>query len=161
MAWRKEIWTVVIVTVVTVLIWFWAAGETQEQRAVNYARVEFVVAEPEEWLLANNGQALTLYWQAGAPMPTDSIVFVHLFDMQGNFVAGNDSRPRSGLYSTLAWQPSEGIVDEHPWPDVPAGDYMIKIGLYDAVTQNRLAVTAANGETLPDGVLPIGKVTLP
>jgi 4-amino-4-deoxy-L-arabinose transferase-like glycosyltransferase len=105
-------------------------------------------------------QTLTLYWQAGEQVNQDGIVFVHIFDSQGNFVAGNDSRPRNGLYTTLAWQVGEGIVDEHVLPAVPAGDYTIKIGMYDAVTQNRFAVTAANGETLPDGVLPLGSITI-
>ena len=106
-------------------------------------------------------QTLTLYWQAGEPMPQDGIVFIHLFDSQGNFVAGTDGRPRNGLYSTLAWQTGEGIVDEHLLPTVPAGDYTIKIGMYAAVTQNRLTVTDAHGQTLPDGVLPLGRITLP
>jgi len=106
-------------------------------------------------------EALTLYWQAGAPMPEDGIVFVHLFDSANQFVAGKDSRPRSGLYSTLAWQAGEGIVDEHTLPDAPPGDYTIKIGMYDAATQNRFIVVNANGETMPDGVLTLGTTTKP
>jgi hypothetical protein len=106
-------------------------------------------------------QTLTLYWQAGEPTLEDGIVFVHVFDSQGNFVAGTDSRPRAGLYATLAWQPGEGIVDEHLLPDVPPGQYMIKIGMYDVATQNRLPVTDANGQTLLDGILPLGPITFP
>ncbi len=47
---KKELWTIVIVTAVTVLIWFWAAGETLNQRTVN-ARIAFTLPEPETWLV--------------------------------------------------------------------------------------------------------------
>lgn len=47
---KKEFWTIVIVTAVTVLIWFWAAGETLSQRSVN-ARLAFDLPEPESWLI--------------------------------------------------------------------------------------------------------------
>ena len=89
------------------------------------------------------------------------MVFVHLFDAQGNFVAGADGRPRNGGYSTLAWQAREGIVDAHSLPDVPAGTYMLKIGMYDAVTQVRFAVRAADGAVLPDDILPLGSIAIP
>jgi hypothetical protein len=104
---------------------------------------------------------LTLYWQAGEPSSTDAVVFVHLFDSQGNFIAGADSRPRNGLYSTLAWQPGEGIVDDHPLAAAPPGEYTLRIGMYDSATQNRLTVVNAVGETLADGALELGRVEMP
>ena len=52
MNWTKEIWTYIIVTLVTVLIWFWAAGETRETKTINYARVHFTVPEPANWTFA-------------------------------------------------------------------------------------------------------------
>ena len=58
-------------------------------------------------------------------------------------------------------QAREGIVDAHSLPDVPAGTYMLKIGMYDAVTQVRFAVSAADGAVLPDGILSLGAVTMP
>ncbi len=103
---------------------------------------------------------LTLYWQAGEPMAEDGIVFVHLFDADNNFVAGADSRPRNGMYSTLVWQMNEGIVDEHALPDAPPGEYTLKIGMYDAASQARLPVVTANGETMADEVLVLGEVTV-
>ncbi|MEK7325192.1 MAG: hypothetical protein AAB217_08070, partial [Chloroflexota bacterium] len=106
---------------------------------------------------------LTLYWQSSGPMIEDGIIFVHLFDKSGQFVLGADSRPRNGLYSMQAWQSGEGIVDEHR-VDLPStllpGEYMIKVGAYDSATLNRLAVITANGESMPDGVLTLGTVTI-
>ena len=58
-------------------------------------------------------------------------------------------------------QAREGIVDAHSLPDVPAGTYRLKIGMYDAVTQVRFAVSAADGAVLPDGILPLGSIARP
>lgn len=55
---RKEIWTYLIVTVVTVLIWFWAAGETREQKTINYGRVQFTL--PPDWRVKPSEQAVTV-----------------------------------------------------------------------------------------------------
>lgn len=49
--WTRELWTYVIVTLVTVLIWFWAAGETRETKVINNARVQFTVPEPANWVI--------------------------------------------------------------------------------------------------------------
>ena len=111
---------------------------------------------------AIHDQTLTLFWQAGEPMSEDGIVFVHLFDSNGNFVTGTDSRPVNNLYSTLVWQQGEGIVDDHALPPaLPSGTYTIKIGMYDAASQNRIPVVNADGETMPDGVLTLGAITFP
>jgi len=124
-------------------------------------RAEFGISKLFLTAYAIRERALTLYWQADNASTEDAIIFVHLFDSNGNFAAGADSRPRNGLYPTLAWQAGEGIVDDHPLPDAPPGTYTIKIGMYDAATQNRLTVVNANGEAIPDGVLVLGAVTLP
>ena len=58
-------------------------------------------------------------------------------------------------------QAREGIVDAHSLSDVPAGSYMLKIGMYDAVTQVRFAASAADGAVLPDGILPLGSIAIP
>ena len=106
-------------------------------------------------------QSLVLYWQAGERMAVDGVVFVHLFDAQGNFIAGADGRPRSGGYPTLAWQAGEWIVDAHSLPEVPAGKYTIKIGVYDAATQVRFDITDAGGQKVPDGILSLGELAIP
>ena len=42
MTWHKEIWTYLIVTLVAVLIWAWAASETRERKTIPSAKVQFV-----------------------------------------------------------------------------------------------------------------------
>ena len=54
-----------------------------------------------------------------------------------------------------------GPMDAHSLPDVSAGTYMLKVGMYDAVTQGRFAVSAADGTVLPDGILPLGTIAIP
>jgi hypothetical protein len=49
---RNDIWTWLIIASVTLLIWYWAAGETRVTRTL-HTRLEFVVAgaEPADWLI--------------------------------------------------------------------------------------------------------------
>ena len=56
---KNELGTMLIVTAVTVLIWFWAAGETLDQRNVN-ARIAFELPEPQSWVIAPRQRFVTL-----------------------------------------------------------------------------------------------------
>jgi hypothetical protein len=106
---------------------------------------------------------VTLYWSAGEPMAEDAIVFLHLLDADGQLALGQDEPPRNGLYSTRAWQPGEGVVDEHRLSlpaDLPPGEYRIEVGMYDAETQARLPVLDAAGQPVPDGVVRLGEAAL-
>ena len=89
----------------------------------------------------------------------DAKVFIHIYDASGNFLFGQDSRPRGGSYSTQAWQRGEGIVDEHRItlpPDLPKGDYTIKVGMYDSATQDRLTAIDEKGKLIGDGSVTVG-----
>ncbi len=94
-------------------------------------------------LVAGDTLHLVLYWQALARLRKDYTVFVHLLDAGGAVVAGQDSTPVKATYPTSAWQPGETVVD---WEyalslaDVPPGDYVIEVGLYDHRTGIRLDV---------------------
>lgn len=134
-----------------------AASVLPASAIVSGARVGTAVLQGYEIV----GRELVLYWEAGAQMDGDGVVFIHLFDAQENFVAGADGRPRDGSYSTLAWQLHEGVIDAHRLPDVPAGNYHVKIGMYDAVTEVRFDVVDTGGRTVPDGLLPLGVVAVP
>lgn len=56
---RKDFWTYVIVTIVAVLIWAWAAGETREQKAL-YVGLNFVPQEADRWVVRSSHTAVTL-----------------------------------------------------------------------------------------------------
>lgn len=50
MPWRSEIGSYLIITVVSVLIWLWAAGETREQKAV-ISKALFNVPDDSVWII--------------------------------------------------------------------------------------------------------------
>lgn len=104
---------------------------------------------------------LTLFWQAGAPLGDGAPslnVFTHVLDSSGQLVAGHDSIPGNGLYPTPSWLPGITIVDPHVIqlpPDLPAGDYAIRVGLYDPESGERLPVAAGDGSIPPDNAFPL------
>lgn len=56
----QEIWTIVLVTIVTVLIWVWAAGETRERKGPMNATVHFTVPDPENWVIRPEQQSMVI-----------------------------------------------------------------------------------------------------
>jgi len=78
--------------------------------------------------------SFTLYWMGEASVEEDSVVFVHLYDEDGNLVAQQDQRPYFGIRPHYNWLPGEVIVDPRvlQLPEsLPQGHYTIAIGLYD------------------------------
>ena len=102
-------------------------------------------------LQPGDGLQLNLYWRTLAPMAKDYVLFVHVVDNQGQKVAQRDAALRGDDYPTSHWQPGEVVVDraDVQLPALPAGDYRLEIGLYDAADGQRLPVSglaeAANG----------------
>lgn len=95
------------------------------------------------------GEALdfTLVWEPVQPVETDYTVFVHLLDADGGFVAGQDGQPLDGLYPTSYWAPGEVVADGRLWlPDVPPGEYLLQVGLYELATGRRLPVSGPQAE---------------
>ena len=94
---------------------------------------------------------VTLTWQTEQSFDEDYVVFVHLVDSNGQLVSSHDGIPGNGRFPTRAWQPGITIPDTHTIllpPDMPNGEYTLKVGLYDPDTGQRLAATAADG-TIP------------
>jgi hypothetical protein len=99
-----------------------------------------------------------LYWDVAAAPEQTWTVFVHLLDEAARDgaqrVAGVDSQPGAGSLPTTRWQAGWLILDEYQMllpPDLPAGEYMLSIGLY-----------TGEGARLPidGGSLQIGEVTI-
>jgi hypothetical protein len=87
--------------------------------------------------------ALSLYWRCLAPPAADYTVFVHLLDEAGQTLVQADSQPRGGAYPTSVWDAGEVVADAHRLalpPDLPAGDYRLRLGLYRLETGVRLAL---------------------
>jgi hypothetical protein len=103
---------------------------------------------------------LTLYWKAEGPTKRAYTLFVHLIGPDGGLVGQVDRIPGNGKAPTSSWAQGQVIVDEVALPSATsaeAGPYHIAIGFYDAAYGERLPVTNADGQELPQNraVLPV------
>ncbi len=117
------------------------------------------VSVPQAVISAGEPLALTLVWRATASPPADYTVFVHLLNDAGDLVGGQDNQPRHNRYPTSIWSPGEHIPDPYsiPTDDLPAGEYRLAVGMYNAQTGERVAVSGfSNGEVPLPVMIAIG-----
>jgi hypothetical protein len=85
---------------------------------------------------------ILLRWQTAKSLPTDLTIFIHLLAPDGSLVAQSDASPAWLLpRPTRRWPRHQPILDRHSLtlpPNLPAGDYTLQVGLYDAQTIERL-----------------------
>lgn len=102
--------------------------------------------------LADGWLEVTLSWSADLRPTQALIAFVHLIGPQG--LAGqDDSIPAQGAWPSLSWRPGLIVRDTHrvalpAGPD--AGPLQIRVGLYDAATQERRPVYTPEGTWVGD-----------
>jgi hypothetical protein len=104
----------------------------------------------------------SLSWRSLQPTDNDYTIFLHLVDANGSVWAQHDSQPAGGSRPTSSWEAGEEITDHHGLAlpaDIPAGEYDLTLGLYDATTGERLAVTTVEQETPTDGVV-LGSISV-
>ncbi|UCC64482.1 MAG: glycosyltransferase family 39 protein [Anaerolineae bacterium] len=84
--------------------------------------------------------AVELTWQVTNEITADVKVFVHLVSSDGNLVAQHDARPAGEGRPTQTLSPGEIVVDRHgvSLPADAHGPLAMRVGLYDAVTGDRL-----------------------
>lgn len=96
---------------------------------------------------------LDLYWQALNSVAEDYQVFVHLLAEDGHRWAQKDGPPLLGTRPTSSWQPGERLTDRRGLllsPDMPAGSYHLRVGLYRLSDGTRLLTAeGADGLDLP------------
>lgn len=93
--------------------------------------------------------SITLVWQAHATPETSYTVFVQVLDAQGRLIAQSDALPAQGARPTTGWRPGEYIIDTHELifkPEAAPGPGRIIVGLYNAVTGQRVPLTNDNGD---------------
>jgi hypothetical protein len=91
---------------------------------------------------------ITLHWQALQEMDTSYKIFIHVLDAQGAIRAQKDSLPLEGQAVTTSWVPGEGLADRYQItlpPDIAPGRYTLHVGLYDAISGQRLPVAGGGG----------------
>lgn len=103
------------------------------------------------------GQALTvtLHWQATEATGQRWAVFVHLVGEDGALLAQSDAEPGGGEFPTSSWLPGEYLADRHVLTlpsDAVAGQAVLRVGLYDQRTGQRLPWVDAAGQPLTDAL---------
>ncbi len=101
---------------------------------------ELLGYETEETnLKAGQTLNLRLYWRAPGETDTSYTVFVHLLDQSGRIWGQRDRPP---IFPTTSWVQDEIIADDYRLEirsDAPPGRYRLEVGLYEAVSGQRLA----------------------
>ncbi|MFW6062771.1 MAG: protein O-mannosyl-transferase family [Chloroflexota bacterium] len=133
-------------------------GVALPEGASNYddmiALLEADVAEAN--LQAGGQLAVTLTWQALAPIDENYTVFVQVVDAQNQIVGQVDSWPLQGTYPTSQWRAGEVIEDGYQIQlpaELPPGRYRLLIGWYQLSTQQRLPVLDESGAAIDDKVV--------
>jgi serine/threonine-protein kinase len=86
--------------------------------------------------------SLTFFWQAITPLTENYNLFIYLTTPQGGIVSEIDTQPL-GSPLTSSWQVGQIVADPYQLsipPTTVTGDYQIRIGFYNPVTNTRLAV---------------------
>jgi 4-amino-4-deoxy-L-arabinose transferase-like glycosyltransferase len=98
---------------------------------------------------------LSFHWEAVADVPADYTLFIHVVDEADQLAAQVDTPPRNNVLVTSTWPPDYPIYDEImlTMPQ-SAGIYRVYVGLYHALTGERLAIDA------PDNRLLLGEITV-
>ena len=98
---------------------------------------------------------LQLDWSAMRDIERDYKLFVHLFDDAGELIGQVDTMPRDWTAPTSGWRAGDGVSDlvSLDTCGLPAGDYTLSMGLYDAASQERLSLRRPDGSLAPDSVL--------
>jgi hypothetical protein len=99
---------------------------------------------------------LTLYWQTGAAPGTPVKRFVHAVGADGEIVAQSDALLENEGIPAAYWRPGEYVVDRVELT-TPAGAQAgeLRLGLYDAKTEERLPAYSLSGDPLPERQLTI------
>ena len=85
---------------------------------------------------------LRLFWETTGEVARNWTIYAHLHDPHGERIAQFDGPPLAGLKGTNEWQPGALYIDRRQInlpTDLSPGDYLLRIGLYDRDSGERLA----------------------
>jgi len=91
---------------------------------------------------------LTAYWQVETKVGTDATVFAHLLRPDGTLATQADGYPLLQMLPFWLWEPGEVVRDVRHFDRVPAGEYTIRLGMWDLATGDRWPA-----DEYPDGVV--------
>jgi hypothetical protein len=84
--------------------------------------------------------SLVLYWRAVRELDRNLSTFAHLTTSEGAVVAQKDNLHPANL-PTTQWEPDVYVADTHAFvvpAELAAGDYELRVGVYDPQTNMRL-----------------------
>ena len=96
---------------------------------------------------------LSLYWQAAEVVNLPYKIFAHLASVDNSLWAQSDALPACGSRPAPRWQVGQTVVDRHLLrlpADIPPGDYLIRVGLYEPQTGLRMDLLDTLGN--PQGI---------
>jgi hypothetical protein len=107
---------------------------------------------PRTTILPGQMLTVTLTWESLEQTTENYTVFVHLLDgtpqaAESPLVTQHDGPPCDAAEPTRRWQTGEYILDEHILlapSDLPSGEYLLGVGLYNSNTLERLPPTGKN-----------------
>jgi hypothetical protein len=119
--------------------------------------VLFLGHDVSDWAVAAGGDLeVTLYWQAQRKLADEYSVFVHLDDLRANYISWSVSEELSpeGI-PTSSWTPGYYVSDRHRLRvsrETPPGIYVLRTGLYDPDTGEKLRVLDDEDSTALDSI---------
>jgi hypothetical protein len=84
--------------------------------------------------------AVTLYWQTNEQTNQNLRLFVQVVDSNDAIIALTDGIPVDWTRPTTSWGIGEVITTRHDFGELSSGEYRIRVGWYDPITGNRVAV---------------------
>ena len=103
---------------------------------------------------------VTLYWKTLQGMDRIYAAFNHLVAADGTLLAQEDGWPGQGTYHTTLWLPGEVVTDRYAIQvpgDAQPGEYVLRLGTYDAGTGERLLVWVEDIQ-VPEGYVELARV---
>jgi hypothetical protein len=90
-------------------------------------------------------------WRVADPVDDSLVTFVHLMRDDVELVAQRDAIPGDGLFPVEEWSPGELVRDQFALllpSTLPAGEYEIQVGVYDATTFMRRSLVEPESGTV-------------
>ena len=98
---------------------------------------------------------IELMWQVTGTLLADETVFVHIVDTRENLVAQVDGDPAGSLVSLASLSNQDKAIYETRLASVPAGDYRVRIGIYNRANGQRLRAHCASSHVCSDNMVEI------
>ncbi len=126
-----------------------------ERLQLTNAEIVQDAATPTSW-------QIHLVWHSIGPMQSGDTIFVHLLTEDGHYVAGCDGDSLGGMLPLSAWPPSITVQEEREFQlaGLPAGQYMVTVGIYNRESGARYRALQPNGAPIYNDEFVIQRITL-